>query len=155
MQQQLFEVGARVQAGKAILAQPARQAGRAAQVRARCTFTDIAMETHDVGHATVATAYRLNHHLIPELRTVLAIVAHQRTAGLPARNRLAQLGAPFLLAIRTLQAAQVLPDQFIGRVAAQALERGVGIGHRLVGLAGFAHDDAFGRRIQHPAQEFD
>src|SRR6202140_1841189 len=112
------------------------------------------MKTDDVAHGTVGPAHRLNHHFIPERRAVLAIVAQQHAAGLPARDRLAQLRTAFLFAIQALQTAQVLPHQFTGSVTRQALEGGIGIHQRLVGVARLADHDAVGRRVQHPGQKF-
>jgi hypothetical protein len=60
---------------------------------------------------------------------VLAVVAQQYAAGLPAAHGLAQLRTPFLVAIAALQAAQILAHQLIAAIAGEALEGGIGIDH--------------------------
>ena len=99
-------------------------------------------------------AQRLHHHLVPELGAVLAIVTQQHAAGLTLRDGGAQLIAPFLIPIPGLQPSQILTEQLRGAESAHPLEGAVDVDDRLMLGGRFAHDDAFGRGIQHPAQKF-
>src|ERR1700679_4359005 len=92
------------------------------------------MMARELSDATVRIEQRQNRHLVPEYRAVLAVVAQQHAAGLSLPERLAQSMPPVLVAVLSLQHAQVTAKQFRRRVAGQGFEAGVGVDDRALGV---------------------
>ncbi len=103
----IFEVVARGKPGEAVFTHPVRQSpdARVARTHARTAFAVVADEVRGLA---IAIAQRIDLHVVDEHRAVLAQVAHQHAHRLVVAQRFAQRIELLLVAVFTLQHAQVL-----------------------------------------------
>src|SRR6185437_306120 len=94
-------------------------------------------------------ADRLDHALVPEQRAVGAVVAHQHARRFALADGVRHAGARFLVAVGTLQDAQVAAEQRRRRIAAHLSEGGIHEHHRTVWRHGIADHDAFAGALHH------
>ena len=151
--QEFLQVMPGVQAGQPVIAQDGlglrcRRAGRCLAIGPRLPV---------VGGVMADRAARIAHRhdikLVPESASVLAVVAQERRARLAAAECLAQAMACVLVALLTLQHAQVSTEQFLFSIARQRQETRIDVDDREVRIPRIDQRDGLRRGIEQGAQQ--
>src|SRR5262249_38871792 len=130
--EQLFKVCARVQACKAVLAQPWWQAC-ARPLGIPQAIAGIAVIADVVSDFARRVAHRLDDSFIPEEGSIRSIVTDQNPGRLTLLERVLDALTCLLVPVGALQNAEVGSKKSTDRISAHLSEGGIGVYHRVIG----------------------